>query len=93
MKAYLVGTDRQALWFGYSEDEVIPGNAPVRLVRARQVVYWSADMRGAGGLAVTGPTRTCRIGPAVPVVVLSGVVTVMACAEAAVAAHEAAPWA
>ena len=60
--AVLIGTETRNLWFGYSTDTT---GEHVTLRRARQVIYWSADMKGAGGLAATGPSSSCRIGPAV----------------------------
>ena len=86
----LIGTELRNLWFGYATDTT---GADVTLKRARQVIYWSADVRGAGGLAVTGPSAGCRIGPAVPEVQARRVTTVALLTPAAVAAFEAAPWA
>ena len=85
----LIGTETYNLWFGYATDTT---GANVTLKRARQVIYWSADVKGAGGLAVTGPSATCRIGAAVPEVEARRVSTVMLLTPAAVAAFEAAPW-
>ncbi len=88
--AVLIGTERQNLWFGYVTDA---SGETVTIKRARQVIYWSADVRGAGGLAVTGPSKSCRIGPAVSEVEARKVTTVARVSEAAIAAFEAAPWA
>jgi hypothetical protein len=43
------------------------------------------------GLAATGPTSQCRIGPAADIV-LRNITAVVAVTPAAVAAWEAAPW-
>ena len=88
--AVLIGTELRNLWFGYADDY---SGDTVTLRRARQVVYWSADVRGAGGLCVTGPSQKCRIGPAVDTVEVRRVTTVGLVSERAVEAFEAAPWA
>ena len=86
----IVGTSRQNLWFGYTTDT---SKSTVVLKRARQVIYWHASVRGAGGLAVTGPNAQCRIGPAVVEVQAREVLTVAIPTPEAVKAFEAAPWA
>jgi hypothetical protein len=87
--AVLVGTELSNLWFGYTADY---SGDTITLREARQVIYWSADVRGAGGLCVTGPSANCRIGPAVSTVEVRRVTTVGLVSERAVAAFEAAPW-
>lgn len=87
--AVLIGTSKQNLWFGYATDT---SRATVTLKRARQVIYWSADVKGAGGLAVTGPSAGCRIGPAVSEVEAREVMTVVKMTPQAIAAFEAQPW-
>jgi hypothetical protein len=86
----LVGTELRNLWFGYTADTT---QDTVVLKRARQVIYWGASVKGAGGLAVTGPDASCRIGPAVPEIQARRVTTVAIPTDAAVIAFEAAPWA
>ena len=54
--AVLVGTELRNLWFGYTTDT---SGDTVVLKRARQVIYWDASVKGAGGLAVTGPDESC----------------------------------
>lgn len=85
----IIGTSKQNLWFGYTTDT---SGSTVTLKRARQVIYWSATVKGAGGLAVTGPDANCRIGPAVPEVEAREVLTVVKPTPEAVKAFEAAPW-
>jgi len=87
--AVLVGTELRNLWFGYATDT---SKDTVILRRARQVIYWSASVKGAGGLAVMGPDQMCRIGPAVEKVLAHRVTTVAIVSEAAIAAFEAQPW-
>jgi hypothetical protein len=88
--AVLVGTELRNLWFGYATDT---SKDTVILKRARQVIYWSAGVKGAGGLAVTGPDQSCRIGPAVDEVQARRVTTVAIVSDVAVKAFEAQPWA
>lgn len=88
--AVLVGTELRNLWFGYATDT---SKNTVILHRARQVIYWSTSVKGAGGLAVTGPTADCRIGPAVSEVQARRVTTVALVSPEAVQAFEAQPWA
>jgi hypothetical protein len=88
--AVLVGTELRNLWFGYATDTT---RDTVTLRRARQVIYWSASVKGAGGLAVTGPNAECRIGPAVDEVQARRVTTVVIVSPGAVKAFEAQPWA
>lgn len=86
----IIGTELRNLWFGYATDT---SGDTVTIKRARQIIYWSSDVRGAGGLAVTGPSKSCRVGPAVPEVQCRRVTTVALPTDAAVVAFEAAPWA
>ena len=87
--AVLIGNRTYNLYFGYVTDA---SGANVKIKRARQVIYWSADVKGAGGLAVTGPSATCRIGPAISEVEVRDVITVASVTDEAVKAFEAAPW-
>lgn len=89
-QAVIVGTELRNLWFGYAADT---SGDTIVLTDARQIIYWSADVRGAGGLAVTGPSAGCRIGPAVPEVQVRRVTTVALPTPRAIAAFEEAPWA
>jgi len=85
----IIGTSKQNLWFGYTSDT---SGSTIVLKRARQVIYWAATVKGAGGLAVTGPDANCRIGPAVPEVEAREVLTVVKPTPEAVKAFEVAPW-
>ncbi len=89
LAAVVVTTAHRGVFFGYG----MPTDADtIRLERARMCVYWSADMRGVLGLAAQGPSDTCRIGPAVPVLILRAVMAVLVCSDEAVARWEAGPW-
>jgi len=87
-RAVIVTTEHRGVFFGYATD--IDGET-IALKRARLCVYWSADMRGFMGLAATGPSATCRIGPPADIT-LRNITAVLAPTPEAVKAWEAAPW-
>ncbi len=87
-RAVLVTTEFRGVFFGYATDT---DGETVALRRARNCIYWSEDVRGFLGLATTGPSAKCRIGPAADVE-LRKVTCVAAVTESAAAAWEAAPW-
>ncbi len=85
----LVTTAHRGVFFGYLVGK--PGK-DCQLRAARNVVYWSEDVRGFLGLAANGPTPGCRIGPAANVD-LRDLTCIAEVAPAAARAFEAAPWA
>ena len=92
-KAVLVTTDttKRGVFFGYinPKDEA---KESIKLAKARNAIFWSKDVKGVFGLAVTGPTDGCRVGPSVPSLLVHGVTSVSDCTPEAVAAWEKAPW-
>lgn len=54
-------TEFRGVFFGYATET---SGDPIHLKRARNVISWSADIRGFIGLAALGPNSSCRIGPA-----------------------------
>ena len=85
----MVTTAHRGVFFGYG----VPSDGPtITLKRARMCVYWSAEVKGVLGLAVTGPIKDSKIGPAAPEITLRDVTAVTVCTPAAVAAWEKAPW-
>lgn len=56
----IVTTAHRGVFFGYADNT--DGDV-IALRDARLCVYWSADMKGFMGLASTGPSSSCRIGP------------------------------
>ena len=85
----LVTTAHRGVFFGYGQ----PGDAEtITLTQARMCVYWSADMRGVMGLAAQGPSKSCKIGPAVPSLILRNVTAVVACTAEAATRWEEGPW-
>ena len=57
----LVTTAHRGVFFGYATET---RGETINLARARNCIYWSADVKGFIGLAATGPSSLCRIGPA-----------------------------
>jgi hypothetical protein len=87
-RAVLVTTEHRGVFFGYATD--VDG-ATIALRAARLCVYWSADVKGFMGLAATGPTNGCRIGPPADIT-LRAITAVAVCTPDAVTAWERAPW-
>ena len=87
-RAVVVTTQHRGVFFGYASDTE---GAIIKLRAARNCLYWSTDVKGFMGLAATGPTKSCRIGPAVDFE-LRDITSVIACSPDAVTAWEGAPW-
>lgn len=86
----LVTTLHRGVFFGYGE----PSDAKtIRLTKARMCVYWSADIKGVFGLASSGPSKSCKIGPPVPALILTDVTSITECSDDAAKAWEYGPWA
>lgn len=88
-RAVIVCTDKRGVFFGYATST---DGDPIRLARARMAVYWSSDVKSVLGLACTGPTKSCRIGQAAPMIELRGITSVFDVSDAARLAWESAPW-
>ena len=75
MKAVLVTTKYRGVFFGYLSE--MP-NAPAELDLSgcRNCIYWSGEVGGFLGLAATGPTNKCRIGPTVDSITLYEVTSI-----------------
>lgn len=85
----LVTTQRKGVFFGYGT----PGDAEtIRLEKAQMCIYWSQDVKGVLGLAASGPSKSCKVGPPVPAITLREVTAVTECSQEAVAAWEKQPW-
>ncbi len=96
-QAVLITTLHRGVFFGYAgSDSNIDGfakdGAIVKVTDARNVIYWSADVRGFMGLAANGPSNSCRIGPKVPLARYRNVTAVLNVTPEAAAKFEAAPW-
>lgn len=88
-RAVVVTTEHRGVFFGYASDT---SGDPITLKRARLCVYWSTDVKGFMGLASNGPTKSCRIGPAVEEIELRKITSVIAVSPEAVKLWESAPW-
>lgn len=88
-RAVLVTTAHKGVFFGYATDTA---GIIIALRRARNCIYWSSDVKGFMGLADTGPTKSCKIGPCADIE-LRDITSVVACTPKAIDAWEAAPWA
>ena len=86
----VICTQYRGVFFGYATDT---SGSIVTLQRARMCVYWDQSLHGVLGLASSGPSRGCKIGPSVDTIELRGVTAVIEVAPEAVAKWEAAPWA
>ena len=84
----IVTTAHRGVFFGYADKT---DGETIDLKRARLCVYWSADMKGFMGLAATGPSATCRIGPPADIT-LRNITAVLAVDGPAAAKWESAPW-
>lgn len=94
MSPVLVTTTNRGVFFGYLDtpaDDMSPTS--IKLMNARNAVFWDVETRGFLSLASTGPSDKCRVTPAAPSMTLYGVSSVTACTPEAVAAWELGPWA
>lgn len=90
-KAVMVTTEFRGVFFGYMTDA--PENGTVTIKRARNCVYWSSDVKGFMGLASDGPSKNCRVGPAVLSLTLNKVTAVIEVSPSAAQKWEGGPWA
>jgi hypothetical protein len=86
--AVLVTTAHRGVFFGYASKT---DGETIALKGARLCIYWSADVKGFMGLASSGPSASCKIGPAANIT-LRNITAVAEVTPAAVKAWEAAPW-
>ena len=87
----MVCTEYRGVFFGYMEEG--PKDGSITIKQAHNCVYWSSDVRGFMGLAATGPTQNCKVGPAVPSITLSKVTAVIEVSPQAAEKWKMAPWA
>ena len=88
-KAVLVTTECRGVFFGYL-DKLLDDT--IFLDNARNCIYWSSDVKGFLGLAVYGPSESCKIGPKVKKIQLNKVTSVTEVATDAARKWEIAPW-
>lgn len=85
----IVTTAHKGVFFGYGTPS---DEKTIRITQARMCVYWSSDVKSVVGLAATGPTKGCKIGPAAPALTIQDVTCIMEVSETAKAKWEEAPW-
>jgi hypothetical protein len=92
LRPVLVTTAHRGVFFGYLDG--MPDSLPefVDLTNARNCIYWSRDVKGFLGLAVSGPTSSCRIGPKVESLRLYDITSVAAVTDDAQERWEDSPW-
>ncbi|GMU53366.1 MAG: hypothetical protein AMXMBFR33_25120 [Candidatus Xenobia bacterium] len=88
----LVTTAKKGVFFGYVAPDTDLTRTTLRLEKAQNCLYWSAEVKGVFGLAVTGPNENCRVGPAVPALTVHEITSVAEATPEAARAWEAAPW-
>lgn len=89
-QAVMVTTEFRGVFFGYMSEPPVDGSITIK--RAQNCVYWSSDVKGFMGLASTGPTKSCKVGPAVPSITLSKVTAVVEVTPEAAEKWMKAPW-
>jgi hypothetical protein len=87
-RAVLVTTKHRGVFFGYATDT---SGDTIKIARARNCLYWSADVKGFMGLASTGPSSGCRVGPAADIE-LRDITSVSEVTPEAAAKWESSPW-
>ncbi len=87
----VITTEHRGVFFGNLNGDDLAAKT-LTLLNAQMCVYWSSDVKGVLGLAATGPSRACRVTPAVPKIVLQGVTAVMDATPEAVKAWHSKPW-
>lgn len=89
-QAVVVTTKHRGVFFGYT-DYPAKGDK-ITLEKARMCIYWSADVKGVLGLAASGPSKSCRVGPAVSEITINAVTAIAKASPESVTAWEGAPW-
>ncbi len=87
-RAVLITTAHRGVFFGYATKT---DGETIKLAKARLCLYWSRDVKGFMGLASTGPSSGCRVGPPADIE-LRAITAVAEVTAAAEAAWGAAPW-
>lgn len=87
-RAVIVTTEHRGVFFGYAQ---ATDGETIKLRAARLCVYWSADLHGFMGLASSGPSKDCKIGPAADIT-LRKITAVLEVTPEAVEKWNAAPW-
>lgn len=83
-QAVLVTTEFRGVFFGYIKSATkLPEE--ITLTKVKNCIYWSSDCKGFLGLAVNGPTSSCKIGVEVTEITLWKITSVTPVSAEAVA--------
>ena len=85
----VVTTAHKGVFYGYGHPTT---EKTIRITQAQMAVSWSSEIHGITGLAATGPSRNCKIGPAAPAILLHDITSIMEASPEAAKKWEAAPW-
>jgi hypothetical protein len=85
----IVTTAHKGVFFGYG---IPTKDKTIRIENAQMCVYWSSDVKSVVGLAATGPSKSCRVGPPAPAVTLQDVTAVIEVSTEAEKAWKLQPW-
>lgn len=85
----LVTTAHKGVFFGVGQ---VTTEKIIELKRARMCVYWSAEVKGVLGLASSGPTSNCKVGPTVPSILIQDVTAIVEVTPEAAKAWETSVW-
>lgn len=89
--AVLVTTKHRGVFFGYATEKP-DEHKTLSITEARNCVFWSSDVKGFLGLAASGPSKSCRVGPAVPELELHDVTAVAKVTPEAEEKWNQKPW-
>jgi hypothetical protein len=89
-RAVMVTTEFRGVFFGYMDEP--PADGSITIKKARNCVYWSQDVKGFMGLAAVGPSKDCKIGPAVPSITINQITAVIEVTPEAAEKWEGGPW-
>lgn len=87
-RAVLVTTAHRGVFFGYATETE---GAIIKLLKARNCLYWPTENKGFLGLANMGPVKGARVGPPADIE-LRDITCVAECTAKAADAWESAPW-
>ena len=91
LRPVVVTTEHRGVFFGFLNGQP-DTDTTLTLADAQMCIYWSQDVKGVLGLAATGPSKSCRVTPAVPKMTVQAVTAVMDTTPEAVKAWQARPW-
>jgi len=91
-KFCVVTTEHKGVFAGYLNGAQDTDAKTISLTEAQMCVYWTSDIGGVLGLASSGPSKSCRVGPAVPKITLQGVTAVIDATKEAETAWQRKPW-